>query len=110
MPNLALPRPRARSVARLVVVLAVVVASTPAVAHAQRAEPARLPAACDYRSCAYNIIAALHGLKVTRGAEEAPVATLGFLWTRDISEAFEGQGQVAAKAAEIGRASCRERV
>ena len=100
MPTLALPHPRAlRAGAVAAFGLMCAIASTPTVAHAQRAEPARLPAACDYRSCAYNIIAALHGLRVTRGVDETPVATLGFLWTRDISDAFDGEGQVAAKAA-----------
>lgn len=75
------------------------IALMPAAARAQRAESPRLPATCDYRSCAYNIIAALHGLKVTSGSQEAPVGTLGFLWTRDISGAFEGEGRAEARAA-----------
>lgn len=100
MPTLSLPRPRAlRAGVAAALGLICALAGAPTVAHAQRAEPARLPSACDYRACAYNIIAALHGLRVTRGADETPVATLGFLWTRDISDAFEGEGQAAAKAA-----------
>lgn len=78
---------------------ATVLALLPTAARAQRAEPSRLPANCDYRSCGYNIIAALHGLKVTSGTQETPVATLGFLWTRDISAVFEGEGQSEARAA-----------
>jgi hypothetical protein len=100
MPTLPLPHPRAlRPEAVFAFGLMCTLAVTPTVARAQRAEPARLPAACDYRACAYNIIAALHGLKVTRGEQETPVATLGFLWTRDISDVFEGEGEAAAKAA-----------
>jgi len=71
----------------------------PASAVAQRVDAPRLPAACDYQRCAYNIIAALHGLRVVRGADEAQVATLGFLWTRDISDRFEGDGHEAARSA-----------
>jgi hypothetical protein len=75
----------------------------PASAIAQRAEPSRLPSDCDYGRCAYNIIAALHGLRVTRGAQEEAVATLGFLWTRDISTAFDGE------AARVARDAVRTR-
>lgn len=73
--------------------------AAPLAAHAQRADAPRLGGACDYRSCGYNIIAALHGLRVVRGEQETPVATLGFLWTRDVSEAFDGEGKAAAQAA-----------
>lgn len=66
-------------------------------AGAQR--PAPPAQSCEYRSCAYNIIAALHGLRVVQGEQEAQVATLGFLFTRDISGAFEGEGRTAAIAA-----------
>lgn len=96
MPTPALLRRRAHLAA---VLLTLAVALLPASSQAQRAEAPRLPASCDYRRCAYNIIAELHGLKVTRGEDETPVATLGFLWTRDISDAFEGEGQEAARSA-----------
>ena len=81
------------------VAIAILLTLVPVAAHAQRVDAPRIAATCDYRSCAYNIIAALHGLKVTSGAQETPVATLGFLWTRDISDAFEGEGKAAAQAA-----------
>lgn len=76
-------------------------------AGAQRTE-ARLTDApraadCDYRRCAYNIIAALHGLRVVSGADETQVATLGFLWTRDIAVHFDGEGQRTARAAVRAR-------
>ena len=71
----------------------------PRTAGAQRVDAPRLPASCDYRACAYNIIAALHGLRVVRGTGETQVATLGFLWTRDISSAFDGEGHDAARTA-----------
>ena len=71
----------------------------PLSAGAQRVDAPRLPAPCDYQRCAYNIIAALHGLRVVRGADEVQVATLGFLWTRDISGQFDGAGHEAARTA-----------
>lgn len=71
----------------------------PISAGAQRVDAPRLPSPCDYHRCAYNIIAALHGLRVVRGADEVQVATLGFLWTRDISPRFEGEGHEAARTA-----------
>ena len=69
----------------------------PITAGAQRVDAPRLPSACDYHRCAYNIIAALHGLRVVRGADEVQVATLGFLWTRDIADAFDGEGHDTAR-------------
>lgn len=67
--------------------------------HGQRIEPLPQGVSCDYRHCAYNIIPAGLGLRVVRGESEVPVASLGFLWTRDISDVFDGEGQAAAKAA-----------
>lgn len=77
--------------------LAAILLALPLTARAQRPAPPAAP--CDYRSCAYNIIAALHGLRVVQGEQEAQVATLGFLFTRDISGAFQGEGRMAAIAA-----------
>lgn len=100
MPSPALPHMRAVAiVGSYAIAAAALLTSVPAAATAQRLEAPRTEAACDYRRCAYNIIAAPHGLKVVRGEREERVATLGFLWTRDISDAFEGEGFAAAKAA-----------
>jgi len=60
---------------------------------------ARLEPGCEYRTCAYNIVPVLHGLRVVRGNEERSVGTLGFLWTRDISAAFDGEGEEVARRA-----------
>lgn len=84
---------------RILTPLVALVFALPITAGAQRADAPRVPSACEYRRCAYNIIAALHGLRVVRGADETQVATLGFLWTRDISGAFEGEGHEAARTA-----------
>ncbi len=84
---------------RVPVLFTALLLALPLTAGAQRVDAPRLPARCDYRQCAYNIIAALHGLRVVRGAEETQVATLGFLWTRDISSAFDGEGREAARSA-----------
>jgi hypothetical protein len=92
MPSRTLPFARAALVAAILCL-------SPASAPAQRIEATRLPADCDYRRCAYNIIAALHGLKVVRGEQETPVGTLGFLWTNDISAAFDGESQRTARSA-----------
>lgn len=46
--------------------------------------------ACDYRRCAFGIAPAWDGLAVVRGADEARVANLYFLWPRDISSHFRG--------------------
>lgn len=54
---------------------------------------------CTYRACAYNIVPLLRGLRVVRGENEQPVATLGFLWTRDISGVFDAAAQNAARRA-----------
>lgn len=72
-------------------------------ADAQRAAASSVAADCDYRRCAYNIIAALHGLRVVRGAAETQVATLGFLWTGDVSSHFDGEGQREARSAVRAR-------
>lgn len=87
----------------LIAVLCAAMFASPVTAAAQRTDASRIPSACDYRSCAYNIIAALHGLRVVRGESETQVATLGFLWTRDISDAFDGDGRAAAQAAVRAR-------
>lgn len=71
----------------------------PSAAAGQAAEPPRLPADCDYRRCAYNIVPRLSGLVVTRGAEDVPMGALGFLWTRDISPVFFAEAQASARAA-----------
>lgn len=92
MPN------RAPSAARVALVAALLLLS-PMAAMAQRIEASRIPAECAYRDCAYNIIAALHGLRVVRGEQETPVGTLGFLWTNDISAAFDGSSQATARSA-----------
>ena len=91
---MAPPIPPLRRIAAVAVVL--LLAPCTAV-RAQRPAPPDAP--CDYRACAYNIIAALHGLRVVAGEQERQVATLGFLYTRDISDAFEGEGRMAAIAA-----------
>lgn len=80
-------------------IAAALVLLAPVEAAAQRMEAARVPAGCDYRSCAYNILAAMHGLRVVRGEQETPVGTLGFLWTNDISAAFDGEAQATARDA-----------
>ena len=69
------------------------------IAGAQRVDTAPVSATCDYRHCAFNIIAALHGLRVVRGADEVQVGTLGFFWTRDLSDRFDGEGREAARTA-----------
>jgi hypothetical protein len=92
MPNRTLPSARAALVAALLVLL-------PVDAVAQQMDATRTSAGCTYRDCAYNILARLHGLEVVRGAQETPVGTLGFLWTKDISAAFDGEGQAAARSA-----------
>lgn len=91
MANPALPSLRAA------VAAALFLAPPLAAARAQQAAPAAQQ--CDYRNCAYNIIAALHGLRVVQGEQERQVATLGFLFTGDISGAFDGEGRTAAIAA-----------
>jgi len=97
--DLTLPR---RAVARLLAcscVLWLVMPLSPAAA--QRAASRRFePSAdCDYQRCAYNIVPVLHGLTVVRGAQETPVATMGFLWTGDISDAFDAPARAAAQRA-----------
>lgn len=104
--RLLAPSPIVRRVAPSTTLIALLCAATfawPATAAAQRADAPRIASACDYRSCAYNIIAALHGLRVVSGERETPVATLGFFWTRDISDAFEGEGRTEAQAAVRAR-------
>lgn len=81
----------------LAIAAACLAAATPLAA--QRTEPSRAPDACDYRTCAYNLVPRGLGLAVVRGEAEAPVATLGFLWTRDVSAAFDGEAVPAARAA-----------
>lgn len=96
------PSPTVRRIASsttLIAVLCAAMFASPLAASAQRADAPRIAGPCDYRRCAYNIIAALHGLRVVRGESETQVATLGFLWTRDISDAFDGEGRAAAQAA-----------
>ncbi len=75
--------------------------SAPVALAAQQAPAARFDpsSSCDYRRCAYNIVPVLHGLTVVRGEEETPVATLGFLWTRDITDAFAEPARDAARRA-----------
>ncbi|MFN0098768.1 MAG: hypothetical protein ACKVS7_08850 [Gemmatimonadaceae bacterium] len=79
--------------------------SAPVALAAQQAPAARFDpsASCDYRRCAYNIVPVLHGLTVVRGEEETPVATLGFLWTGDITDAF------AEPARDVARRAVRTR-
>lgn len=108
--RLSAPLPPVRRVApstTLIAVLCAAILASPMTVAAQRADAPRIASAggdaCDYRSCAYNIIAALHGLRVVRGERETQVATLGFLWTRDISDAFDGEGRSAAQAAVRAR-------
>lgn len=91
-----LPAPAPTSMRLLLASLLVVAASR---LDAQRAPVAPIAADCDYRQCAYGIIAAPHGLRVVRGEAEVRVALLGFLWTRDISGAFDAPAQEAARAA-----------
>lgn len=73
----------------------------PALLSAQQAPAPRFDpaAACDYKRCAYNIVPVLHGLTVVRGEQETPVATLGFLWTGDITDAFAEPAREAARRA-----------
>lgn len=88
-----------RSPLLIALVALTLVLALPRAAAAQLADAARPSADCDYQRCAYNIIAALHGLRVVKGGQETQVATLGFLWTRDISVHFEDAGGNEARAA-----------
>ena len=67
--------------------------SVPAVLVAQRAESARVAASSDdSRTCAYGIVPVALGLGIVRSFGEDPVASLGFLWARDLSALFDESG------------------
>ncbi len=91
------PAPRLRRLA-LPVALLFVAATGAAAQGAAVTQPA-----CDYQRCAYGIAGALHGLVITKGASEAKVATLGFLFTRDVSVHFDGAARDEARRAVTTR-------
>jgi hypothetical protein len=78
---------------RAIVVAAALLGAVPS-AGAQAAD-----STCTYRQCALNIVPVLHGLTVVRGEQETPLATLGFLWTRDVSGIFDAAARDAARDA-----------
>lgn len=70
------------------VALRVVAAASPATAQVGAVSPAG--AACDFTRCGLGLLPRLTGLDVVRGADETPVASLGFLRAGDVRPAFAG--------------------
>jgi len=54
--------------------------------------------ACTFARCGYGIMPRLTGLDVVRGTSEAPVASLPFLWSKQVAGAFSSDSAAAAHA------------
>jgi hypothetical protein len=78
----------------LVLILLLVFATAPAASQ----EAAGAAAACDYESCALNVMPTWNGLAIVRGVAEERIAVLGFFRPGTIQRAFGGSPAAIAMA------------